>query len=119
MKAEIIIDAKDKKLGRLASEVAKTLRGKTEADFLPNRTTFPRVIVKNVDEIEFNETKLKNTFFQRYSGYPGGRKVFSAWDVAQKDKREVLKHAVWGMLHKNRLKKDIIKNLTLLHGNDK
>jgi large subunit ribosomal protein L13 len=119
MKKEITIDAKNKKLGRLASEVAKTLRGKTEADFLPNRTTFPMVTVKNVDEIEFNEAKMKNTFFQRYSGYPGGRKVFSAWDVAQKDKRDVLKHAVWGMLHKNRLKKEIIKNLILLHGNDK
>jgi len=116
MKAEIIIDAKDQKLGRLASRVAKALRGKTEADYLPNRTTFPKVTVKNVDLIEFSENKLKKTFFQTYSGYPGGRKVFSAWEVAQKDKREVLKHAVYGMIHKNRLKKDILKNLILKHG---
>ncbi|MDO8522769.1 MAG: 50S ribosomal protein L13 [bacterium] len=119
MKTEIIMDAKNKKLGRLASEVAKALRGKTDADYLPNRTTFPKIIVKNVDKIEFSEAKLKDTFFQRYSGYPGGRKVFSAWELAQKDKREVLKHAIWGMLHKNRLKKEMIKNLTLYHGEDK
>lgn len=116
MKSEIIIDAKGKKLGRLASEVAKALRGKTEADFLPNRTTFPKVTVKNADLIEFSENKLKKTFFQTYSGYPGGRKVFSAWEVAKKDKREVLKHAIHGMIHKNRLKKEMLKNLTLKHG---
>jgi len=119
MKQEITIDAKDKKLGRLASQVAKALRGKTEADFLPNRTTSPKVTVKNVDLIEFSENKFKNTFFQRYSGYPGGRKVFSAWEVWQKDPREVLLHAVHGMIHKNRLKKGMLKNLILKHGEDK
>ena len=119
MKSEIIIDAKGKKMGRVASQIAKSLRGKTDADFLPNRTTFPKVTVKNVDGISFSENKLKKTFFQRYSGYPGGRKVLSAWEIAQKDKREVLRHAIWGMLHKNRLKKEIIKNLTMYHGKDK
>ena len=119
MKNEIVIDAKGKKIGRLASEIAKTLRGKTEADFAPNRTMFPKVIVKNVDMVSFSENKLKNTFFQRYSGYPGGRKVFSAFEIAEKDVREVLKHAVLGMIRKNTLKKRMIKNLTLLHGEDK
>ena len=119
MKSEIIIDAKDKKIGRLASEIAKTLRGKTEADFAPNSTTLPRVLVKNVDKIVFSENKLKNTFFQRYSGYPGGRKILSAFEMAQKDMREVLKHAVLGMIHRNTLKKRMIKNLVMYHGENK
>ena len=119
MKKEIIIDAKNKKLGRIASEIAKALRGKTEADFLPERTAMPKVIVKNADEISFSEKKLKESFHARYSGYPGGRKETSAFLVAEKDKREVLKHAVVGMLPRNRLKKTMIKNLIIYHGEDR
>lgn len=119
MKSNTIIDAKNKKLGRIASEIALVLRGKTDADYLPNRTALPKVIVKNVDEIAFSEKRLKETVFARYSGYPSGRKLKSAWEVAQKDKREVLKHAVFGMLAKNRLKKFMIKNLTMYHGENR
>ena len=119
MKKEIVIDAKNKKLGRVASEIAKALRGKTEADFLPNRTTTPKVIVKNADVINFSEKKLKGAFHARYSGYPGGRKVTSAFLVARKDKREVLRHAILGMLPRNRLKKNMVKNLIIYHGEDR
>ena len=116
MKKEIIIDATNKKLGRLASEVAKTLRGKTEADFLPNRTEFPHVTVKNVDAMSLSEKKLKETFFGSYSGYPGGRSVKSASSVAAHDKRDLLLRAVSGMLKNNRIKDPILKGLTLYHG---
>ena len=119
MKKEIVIDAKSKKLGRVASEIAKALRGKTEADFLPSRIATPRVTVKNADAISFSEKKLKGAFHARYSGYPGGRKVTSAFLVAQKDKREVLRHAVLGMLPRNRLKKNMVKNLIIYHGEDR
>lgn len=116
MKKEIIIDATDKKLGRLASEVASSLRGKTDPDFLPNRTTFSRVIVKNVDAMSLSEKKLKETFFGSYSGYPGGLRQRSASSVAAKDKRELLKRAVSGMLKNNRIKTPILKGLILYHG---
>lgn len=119
MAKEIIIDAKNKKLGRLASEVAKALRGKTDAGFLPHSLDLPKVMVKNADEVAFSEKKLKEKEYWTYSGYPGGRKVKTAWEVAQKDKREVLRRAVSGMLAKNRLKKIMIKNLILLHGEDR
>lgn len=117
MKSEIIINAENKKIGRLASEVAMALRGKTEADFLPHRTVFPKVIVQNIDSLDFSERKLKEKFFWRYSGYPGGRKEISAHEVAKKDKREVLRHAILGMLPKNRLARKMIKNLDLRRGN--
>ncbi len=116
MKKEIIIDAKDKKLGRLASQVASALRGKTDPDFLPSRTEFPRVIVTNVDAMNLSEKKLKETFFSRYSGYPGGLHKKSASTVAAKDKRELLRRAVSGMLKNNRIKDPILKGLMLYHG---
>ena len=116
---EITLDAKNKKPGRFASEVAYALRGKTSANFLPNSKNFPKVTVKNVDDADFSEKKLKESFFSRYSGYPSGRNVKSAFVVAQKDKREVLKKAILGMLPKNKLRKIMIKNLILKHGEDK
>ena len=119
MKKEIIIDAKDKRLGRIASEVAKALRGKTDADFLPNRTVLPKVTVKNGDLVDISEKKLKEGEHARYSGYPSGRKVTSAWEVAKKDKRKVFQHAVLGMLPKNRLRKIMVKNLIIYHGEDR
>ncbi|OGF63242.1 50S ribosomal protein L13 [Candidatus Giovannonibacteria bacterium RIFCSPLOWO2_01_FULL_44_40] len=119
MKREIIIDAANKKLGRVASNIALALRGKTDADFLPHRTVLPKVIVKNVDKINFSEKRLKNSFYARYSGYPSGRKTISALEVAKKDKREVLRRAISGMLPRNRLKKGMIKNLIIYHGEDR
>lgn len=116
---EITIDASGQKLGRVASVIAKTLRGKTTADFLPNRTEFPKVIVKNIDDLDVDLNRLKKTEFSRYSGYPGGRRVISALDVAEKDMCELLKHAVWGMLPKNKLRSKMIINLILYHGDNK
>lgn len=116
---EIIIDAKNKKMGRLASEAAYALRGKTSASFSPNSQNLPKVVVKNADDVDVSEKKLKESFFARYSGYPGGRSVKSAFLVAQKDKREVLKKAILGMLPKNKLRKIMIKNLILRHGEDR
>lgn len=117
MDKPIIIDAAKQKLGRVASEIAKTLRGKTTADFLPNRTTFPQVVVINSDTLDVSERRLQKTMFSRYSGYPGGKKNFSALDVAQKSMPELLRRAVWGMLPKNKLRSQMIKNLVIFHGN--
>ena len=118
-KGEIIIDAARKKLGRLASEVAVSLRGKTMPDFLPYDTSLPKVTVKNADSMNLDEKKLKESSFARYSGYPSGRKVKTALEIAQKDKCELLRMTVLGMLPKNRLKKEMIKNLIIYHGEDR
>lgn len=116
---EIIIDAGKQKLGRVASEIAKSLRGKTTPDFMPNRTTFPKVTVKNVDKIDTNMRRLGKTTFSTYSGYPGGRKVHSMLELAEKDMCELVRHTVWGMLPKNKQRSVMIKNLILYHGDDK
>lgn len=116
MKKEVIIDAKGKKMGRVASEAALALRGKTSADFLPHRVEFPKVLIKNIDGLDLSYEKLKKTFFVRYSGYPGGQKIKSAHSVAENDKKELLKKAISGMIKRNRLKSKMIKNLILYHG---
>lgn len=114
MKSNIVIDAQDQALGRVASRAAFALRGKTDPAFLPHQTVFPQVIVKNADKLRVSEKKLKNTEFARYSGYPGGRRVFTAHTVAQKDMRELVRRTVWGMLPKNRQRARMIKQLTVL-----
>jgi len=116
---EIIIDAKGKKMGRVASAAALALRGKTSADFLPNRISFPRVYIKNIDNLDLSQEKLKKTFFIKYSGYPGGQKIKSAHGVFEKDKNELLKKAILGMLRRNKLRSKMIKNLILYHGEQK
>ena len=116
MKKEIVIDAKGKKMGRVASEVALALRGKTSPDFLPNKIEFPKVYVKNIDALDLSFEKLKKTFFVRYSGYPGGQKIASAHDIAKKDKKELLKKAILGMIKRNKLKSVMVKNLFLYDG---
>ncbi|MEK7559984.1 MAG: 50S ribosomal protein L13 [Patescibacteria group bacterium] len=118
-KKEIFIDAKGKKLGRVASEAAFALRGKTSADFLPHRISFPKVFIKNVDGLNLSEQKLKKTFFVRYSGYPGGQKIKSASNIAEVSKTALLKKAILGMIRRNKLKSKMIKNLTLYHGDQK
>lgn len=119
MKKEIIIDAKYKRLGRVASEAASALRGKTSADFLPHNVFLPKVFIKNIDEMDLSQEKLRKTFFIRYSGYPGGQKQKSAYNVAQENKNKLLSKAISGMIKRNRLKKIMIKNLVLLHGEQK
>src|SRR3989344_1347249 len=105
MNTEITIDATKKKLGRLASEIAKTVRGKETPDFLPSRTTFPQVVIKNADLLDVDPLRLKKIEFSRYTGYPGGKKDFTAFEVVgEKGLPELLRRAVWGMLPKNRLR---------------
>ncbi|MBI2021124.1 50S ribosomal protein L13 [Candidatus Giovannonibacteria bacterium] len=116
---EVLLDAKGKRLGRMATQIASILRGKNSVEFLPNRIGNSKVVVKNADYMDLIEKKIKTSYFARYSGYPGGRKVRTVAEIASKDKREVLRLTVWGMLPKNKLRKQMIKNLTICHGEDR
>lgn len=105
------IDAKNQKLGRLASKIALILQGKNKASFSPEKEGEEEVIVKNVDKISIDKKKLENKVYWRHSGYPGGLKKITLKELFEKDPREVLKRAVWGMLPKNKLRKRRIKKL--------
>ncbi len=112
MTRKVQIDAKNKKLGRLASEIAKILMGKDEPDFAPNKVADVEVEVSNVDELDISSKKLEQETHERYSGYPGGRKVLSWKEVAErKGYKALLFEAVKGMLPKNKLQSKRLKNL--------
>jgi len=107
----IIIDAEGQRLGRLASHVALILRGKTKSNFLPYKQPETKVIIKNVDKIRVSGNKMKNKHYISHSGYPGGLKKRRLEDVFLKNPKWVFRHAVLGMLPKNKLRSRMIKNL--------
>jgi large subunit ribosomal protein L13 len=111
---EIKMNIAGKKLGRVASEIAMTLMGKDMPDYTPNKVANVKVVVGGVDELAFTDKKLSEKEYQRYSGYPGGRKVFNMAHVVESHgAAEVLRKAVYGMLPANKLRKLMMKNLII------
>ena len=108
------IDARGKSLGRVASSAAKLLRGKMQADFLPYVMPEISVDIINAKEVAIPPKKWKGKVYIRYSGYPGGQSKASLLEVVEKKGyREIFEQAVYGMLPRNRLRKSIMKNLTI------
>ncbi|PIU42907.1 MAG: 50S ribosomal protein L13 [Parcubacteria group bacterium CG_4_9_14_0_2_um_filter_35_11] len=107
------INATNKILGRLASEIAKILQGKDKPNFRPEKSGKEIVEVENVDKIKVTGKKLKEKIYYHYSGYPGGLKTITLEELIKKNPAEVLKRAVLGMLPKNRLQKQRIKRLKI------
>lgn len=109
-----IIDAQNKKLGRVASEVARLLRGKGTPSFTPNVLPDVDVEVLNASQLSIAEKKAVQTKYQKYSGYPGGlREISLAEFIAKKGHRELVRKAVLGMLPRNRQRSRLIKRLTV------
>ena len=108
------IDATDKSLGRLASEVAALLIGKNKLDFARNVLSGNTVTVTNASKLRISPKKMDGKFYKRYSGYPCGLKELSmAHVVEKKGHKEVLSIAVKGMLPKNKLTNGMMKSLTI------
>lgn len=107
------IDATNKALGRLATEIAVLLRGKNKPDFAPNKDIGDFVIVKNVDKIKFTGKKFDNKIYYHHTGYLGGLKKVPLKKLFEKDPGQVLKKAVFGMLAKNKLRAKQIKRLKI------
>lgn len=107
------IDAQNKTLGRLATEIAILLRGKHKPDFVPHRDMGDFVVVKNVDKIRVTGNKIEKKKYYRHSGYPGGLKEIAFKTLFEKNPAEVLRRAVFGMLPKNKLRKRQIKRLII------
>lgn len=111
-----LVDAQGQTLGRLATQVAKVLRGKHKPVFTPNIDAGDFVIVVNAEKIKVTgkRTELKEYF--HYTGYPGGAVFDSFKDMVKKNPQKVIEHAVKGMLPHNRLGKKIIKKLKVYSG---
>lgn len=113
-----LIDAEGKVLGRLATEVAKILRGKHKPIFSPHVDAGDFIVVVNAERIKLTGDKLKGKIYYSYSGYPGGIKGISAEKLLSTKPEELIKRAVKGMLPKNRLGRKIFKKLKVYAGPD-
>ncbi len=111
-----VVDAKDKNLGRLASQIAHILRGKHKPTFTPNTDMGDFVIVLNCGQIQVTGNKLDEKIYYRHSGYPGGLYQRTMREQLAKFPDRVLYEAVRGMLPKNKLGRAMIKKLKIYPG---
>ncbi len=113
-----LIDAKDKTLGRLSSEVAKILRGKNKVSYTPHADTGDFVVVINAEKIRVTGKKLRDKFYYRHTNYPGGLKSISLMKLLDEKPEEVIRHAVRGMLPKTPLGRRMLKKLKVYRGEE-
>jgi large subunit ribosomal protein L13 len=111
---EYTIDAKDKKLGRLASQIAILLMGKNKPSFEKNIVADVKVVVDNTSQMQIDNKKMAGKKYKRYSGYPGGLKEITMQKtIEKKGYSEVFRMAAYGMLPSNKLRPLMMKNLTI------
>lgn len=110
---EYVLDAQGQKLGRIASEAAKILMGKNTPDFQPHVVSGHKVKITNASLVDLAPVKMEKGY-KRYSGYPGGQKVEKRGKlIDRKGHAAIFEKAVYGMLPANRLRKPLMKNLTI------
>jgi large subunit ribosomal protein L13 len=113
-----LYDAQGKVLGRLASEIAKTLSGRNKVDYTPHIDGGDFAIVINSDKIRVTGNKLEGKLYHKYSGYPGGITTIALKDLLKKDSRQVINKAVFGMLPKNKLRAKMMLRLRVYTGSE-
>jgi len=112
----LLVDADGQALGRLASEVAKLLRGKHKPNFTPHVDCGDNVVVTNAAKISLSGKKWESKEYIRHTGYPGGQRSLSAKELLAKDPSRIVEKAVKGMLPKNKLGAELFRNLKVYAG---
>lgn len=112
----LLVDAKGKVVGRLASEIATILMGKNKPTYTPHVDVGDFVVVVNADRVEFTGRKWEQKRYYRHSNYPGGLKFRTAKEMRERKPEEILRHAVRGMLPKNHLGRRMLKKLKIYAG---
>jgi large subunit ribosomal protein L13 len=116
-KGWIVVDADSKVLGRMASEVAKIIRGKHKPGYTPNQDCGDNVIVINADKVRLTGRKWTDKEYVRHTGYPGGMRVETPTELkARRSSTVIVENAVRGMLPKNRLGRAMFNNLYVYAG---
>lgn len=112
----LLVNAKGKILGRLASRIATILRGKHKADFTPHVDGGDFVVVINVDQLKVTGNKILDKQYHRHSGYPGGLKIINFAGLQAKNPERILELAVKGMLPKGSLGRQMYRKLKIYVG---
>ena len=111
-----VIDATDVVLGRLAVQAANLIRGKHKTIFAPHVDTGDFVIIVNASKVALSGNKATKKMSYRHSGFPGGLSSTPIGELLEKDARKAIENAVWGMLPKNRLGRQMLKKLKVYAG---
>jgi large subunit ribosomal protein L13 len=114
----LLVDAEDEILGRLASKVAKLVRGKMKTNFTPHVDCGDNVIVINAEKIRLTGKKMTDKEYIRHTGYPGGQRFSTPKEMLAKNPAGIIEHAVKGMLPRNRLGRALLKNLYVYAGTE-
>ena len=112
----VIVDANDQIVGRLSSEVAKVLRGKHKPSYTPHVDCGDNVIIINAEKIRFTGDKMHDKEYVRYTGYPGGQRFATPLEWMRKNPALILENSIRGMLPKNRLGRELFRNLHIYVG---
>jgi large subunit ribosomal protein L13 len=115
-KGWVVVDAESQVLGRLASQVARIIKGKHKASYTPHVDCGDRVIVINADKVRLTGKKWDNKVYVRHTGYPGGQRFATPKQLMAKSASLIIENAVRGMLPKNRLGRKLFKNLYVYEG---
>jgi large subunit ribosomal protein L13 len=112
----LLVDAEGQTLGRLASKVAKLLRGKHKPNFTPHVDCGDNIVIINAEKITLSGNKWEDKTYSRYTGYPGGQRHTTAKELLEKNPGRIVEKAVKGMLPKNRLGAELFRNLKVYVG---
>ena len=113
-----VVDASDLVLGRLATEIARRLRGKHKAEYTPHVDTGDYIVVTNAEKVTVTGRKFKEKIYYSHSGFPGGIKSISFDKLQQKNPISIIERAVKGMLPKNPLGREMHRKLKVYVGNE-
>lgn len=112
----VVVDAEGQVLGRLASEVAKVLRGKHKPSYTPHSDCGDNVIVINAEKVALTGNKMETKYYIHHTGYPGGQRFRTVKEQLHRKPIAVFEHAVKGMLPKTKLGAEIFRNLYVYDG---
>lgn len=113
-----VVDAENQVVGRLASQIASILRGKHKPSYTPHVDCGDYVVVINADKVRFTGNKELAKEYDRYSGYPGGRRTRTAAEVRQRHPERIVETAVKGMMPKGPLGRQMLKKLKVYAGSE-
>ena len=113
-----IVDASEKVLGRLATEIARRLRGKHKAEYTPHVDTGDYIIVTNAEKVVVTGRKFKEKIYYNHSGFPGGIKSMTFDKLQAKNPARIIERAVKGMLPKNPLGREMYRKLKIYVGTE-